>query len=226
MRTIIRHLLALAVLFGLTQLFSIGREGMHPLHLFNRNVADASYILLCMTLILGPLVKIVPPLRFLLPWRRELGIAFVVAALLHVTIYTAHFRWDVFRFFTETSQQGDATLLDNAFSISNWLGLLALSYAVVLAITSNDIAQNILGRGWKFLQQQSYTLFVLVAVHTLIYLYLVFNPNNTPGYFRQVFLVASGVTIFMQVSGYLLTVWQRSRIRRRRKPQSQSAVTD
>ncbi|NIP26921.1 MAG: hypothetical protein GWO38_24670, partial [Phycisphaerae bacterium] len=116
MRTIIRHLLALAVLFGLTQLFSIGREGMHPLHLFNRNVADASYILLCMTLILGPLVKIVPPLRFLLPWRRELGIAFVVAALLHVTIYTAHFRWDVFRFFTETSQQGDATLLDNAFS--------------------------------------------------------------------------------------------------------------
>jgi len=217
MVTLFRHILALALLIVLTQLFSIGREGLHPLHLFNRNVADASYILLCLTLSLGPLVKLVPPLRFLLPWRRELGIAFSVSAVVHVVIYTAHFQWDVFRFFTESSREGEAILLENPFSIANWVGVLALAYALVLTLTSNDIAQRLLGKGWKFLQQQSYTLFVLVAIHILIFLYLVFNPNLEMGHFRPVFIYATLTVIVMQTAGYLLTVWQRSRLRRRRK---------
>lgn len=220
MRTIIRHILALALLIGLINLFSIGREGLHTLHFFNRNVADASYILLCLTLTIGPLVKFVPPLRFILPWRRELGIAFAVAALMHVAVYTARFGWDFTRFFTETSEQGQTSFLDNPFAISNWVGLLALLYAVVLALTSNDIAQKSLGKGWKFLQQQSYTLFVLVGIHILIFLYMVFKPNTEPGHFNPAFIVASAVTIVMQSAGYLLTVWQRSRLRRKRRIQS------
>lgn len=222
MITWIRHLLALALLIAFTYLFSIGREGLHTLHFFNRNIADASYMMLCLTLMIGPLVKFVRPLRFLLPWRRELGISFTVAALLHVIIYTASFRWNVLRFFSESNRRGEAILLENPFSIANWIGLLAIAYAVVLTITSNDIAQRILGKGWKFLQQQSYTLFVLVAFHTVIYLYLVFEPGEELGHFRPVFIWASFITIVMQAAGYLLTVWQRARMRRRRttKPAS------
>lgn len=220
MLTWFRHLMALALLIGLVHFFSLGREELHPLHFFNRNVADASYILLCLTLILGPLVKFIPPLRFLLPWRRELGIAFTVSAVLHVTIYTASFQWDVLRFFSEANRQGEARLLENPFSIANWIGLLAILYAVVLALTSNDIAQQFLGRGWKFLQQQSYTLFVLVALHTLIFIYLIFNPGSEPGHFRPVFIWATAITIVMQTAGYFLTVWRRARVRRRRSAKS------
>lgn len=220
MRTILRHIAALALLIGLIYVFSIGREDLHTLHFFNRNVADASYLLLCLTLTIGPLVKFVPPLRFILPWRRELGIAFTVSAVLHIAIYAAGFNWDVTRFFSQVNDQGNSIMLENPFAISNWIGLLAITYAVILALTSNDIAQGFLGKGWKFLQQQSYTLFVLVAIHILIFLYMVFNPNNEPGYFRPIFIWASAVTIVMQSAGYLLTVWQRSRLRRRRKAQS------
>lgn len=222
MITWIRHLLALALLIALTYLFSLGREGLHTLHFFNRNIADASYIMLCLTLIIGPLVKFVGPLRFLLPWRRELGIAFVVAAVLHVTIYAASFRWNVTRFFLENNRQGEAILLENPFSIANWIGLLAIAYALVLGLTSNDIAQKMLGKGWKFLQQQSYTLFVLVAIHTLIFLYLVFDPNEELGHFQEVFIWVSLATIVMQTAGYLLTVWQRARLRRRRSVKTAS----
>jgi DMSO/TMAO reductase YedYZ heme-binding membrane subunit len=220
MQTIFRHVLALATLIGLIYLSSIDREGLHTLHFFNRNVADASYILLCMTLTIGPLVKIVPPLRFLLPWRRELVIAFTVSAGVHVAIYAAGFGWNVTRFFAERNPQGESVLLETPFAISNWVGLLALIYAFILALTSNDIAQGVLGKGWKFLQQQSYTLFVLVGIHTLIFLFMVFNPDSEFGHFKSVFILASAVTIVMQSSGYLLTVWQRSQIRRKRKAQS------
>ncbi len=216
MRTLFRHLLALGLLIGLTYLFMMGREELHALHFFNRAVADASYILLCLTLIIGPLVKIVSSLRFLLPWRRELGIAFVVSAVVHILIYASSFQWDVLRFFTETSRQGEVSLLENHFAISNWIGLIALLYALVLGLTSNDVAQKMLGKGWKFLQQQSYTLFVLVVVHVAIFIYLVFQPEVEIGFFKPVFIGAGLVTIGFQTAGFILTVWQRSRLRRRR----------
>lgn len=217
MKTLLRHILALVLLVALIYFFSIGREGLEALHFFNRNVADASYILLCLTLAIGPLGKIIPRLRFLLPWRRELGIAFVVAAVVHIIIYLSHFQWDVFRFFTESNRQGEARLLENPFAISNWIGFLALLYAIILGLTSNDISQRMLGKGWKFLQQQSYTLFVLVLLHIAIFLYLVFNHEKVPGYFTPVFIVAGLATIGLQTAGYLMTVSQNYRLRRRRR---------
>jgi sulfoxide reductase heme-binding subunit YedZ len=216
MQTFIRHLLALGLLIGLTYLFSIGRETLHALHLFNRAIADASYILLCLTLIIGPLVKFVSGLRFLLPWRRELGIAFTVSAVIHVLIYASSFQWNVLRFFAQTSRDSDPKLLENPFAISNWIGLIAIVYALVLGLTSNDVAQKMLGKGWKFIQQQSYTLFVLVLLHAAIFIYLVFNPNEAVGFFQPVFIGAGLLTIGFQTAGFTLTVWQRSRLRPRR----------
>lgn len=217
MKTLLRHILALILLVVLIYLSSLGREELESLHFFNRTVADASYLLLCLTLVIGPLVKFVPRLRFLLPWRRELGIAFMVAAGVHVLIYTSHFRWDVLRFFSDTNQQGRVRLLENPFAISNWIGLLALLYAVILGLTSNDVSQRMLGKGWKFLQQQSYTLFVLVLFHIAIFLYLVLNPRREPGYFPPIFIVAGVITILLQTAGYLITVRRNYRLRRRHR---------
>lgn len=219
MRTFIRHLLALGLLTGLCFLFVWGRSAIHPLHRFNRAAADASYLLLCLTLIIGPLVKIVPSLRFLLPWRRELGIAFTVAAVLHVIVYSSRYDFAVLRFFSEVTGEGETRLLEDAFGIANIIGLVALLYAAVLFITSNDIAQGILGRGWKFLQQQSYTLFVLVLLHVALFLYMVIKAEPPTAFVRKIFVGAGLVTIGFQLTGYFLTVWQRSQLRRGRRRQ-------
>jgi sulfoxide reductase heme-binding subunit YedZ len=216
MQTLVRHLLALGLLIGLIYLFSFGRDSLHALHRFNRAIADASYILLCLTLILGPLIKFVSRLRFLLPWRRELGIAFVVSAVIHVLIYASSFQWDLTRFFSEANRQGEAVMLENPFSIANWIGLIALVYALVLGSTSNDVAQKLLGKGWKFIQQQSYTLFVLVVLHAAIFLYLVFNPQAENGYFRPLFIIFGSLAVGLQAAGFILTVRQNARLRRRR----------
>ncbi len=213
MRTLIRHLLAILLLIVLIGLFALGRPGLHPLHFWNRIIADASFVLLCLTLALGPLVKFVPRLRFLLPWRRELGIAFTVSASLHVAIYTSNFNWNFLRFFATAGKEGGIKWLNNAFAIANWTGLIALLYALILTLTSNDFTQRYLGRGWKFLQQQSYTLFVLVLLHTAIFLYLVFDEREDA--IRPLFIVVAFFALILQAAGYLYTVRLQ---RRRRRP--------
>jgi DMSO/TMAO reductase YedYZ heme-binding membrane subunit len=69
-----RHLATIVFLTGLAWFFTVGRAGMHPVHLWNRAFADAAYVLLCLTLAIGPVVRWAPRLWPLLPWRRELGI--------------------------------------------------------------------------------------------------------------------------------------------------------
>jgi sulfoxide reductase heme-binding subunit YedZ len=141
MITLLRHFLAIIVLLGLIFLFALNsNQESYTVHYWNRNIADASFVLLCLTLSLGPVTKLIPKTRFLLPWRRELGIAFAVSATMHVVIYADFYRWDVLRFFARIEEGQEAKWLDNAFAIGNWIGLLALLYAVVLALTSNDIA--------------------------------------------------------------------------------------
>ena len=139
----------------------------------NSVLADISVVLLCLVLILGPVARFVPKVRPLVPWGRELGIGMFVTGSLHVLILLWG-GWDVLGFFFERDLSGPAwmpTLGSRRMEASmagaaNWVGLLALGYALVLAATSNDWSQRRLGRGWKFIQRQAYTLFVLVFLHT------------------------------------------------------------
>ncbi len=188
----------------LVWLFTLGREEMHPIHLWNRAFADASFVLLGLTLIIGPLVKFIPRMGIMIPWRRELGVWCAVAAIVHVAIYAQAFDWDVLRFFVRETDHGTA-LLRNAFAIANAVGVAALIYLIPLTMTSNDFSMRLLGRSWKFLQQQSYTLFVLSSLHVLGFLYFVYQPNNQhiPSW-----LVLWGFIILpalLQVLGYVFT---------------------
>lgn len=76
------------VVVGLTMLlvwlFWWGRTGADDgVTLSNTDLADASVVLLCLILMLGPVAHFVPRMRPLVPWGRELGIAmFVTAALM------------------------------------------------------------------------------------------------------------------------------------------------
>ncbi len=72
---------------------------------------------------------------------------------------------------------------------------MALGYALVLAATSNDFSQRRLGRGWRFLQRQAYTLFVLSWLHTAGW--LLFSYPHSPGFIPW-FLTFTTVAVVAQ----------------------------
>jgi sulfoxide reductase heme-binding subunit YedZ len=150
---------------------------------WNQVLADTSLILLCLILVLGPVERFVPRMRRLVPWGRELGIAMFVTAGLHVVILFDG-SWDL----VGLSFGVDGFFSDESFwKAANWVGLVALGYAVVLAATSNDFSQRRLGRGWKFLQRQAYTLFVLSWLHTAGWLLFSYphSPTFIPWFLRS-----------------------------------------
>lgn len=71
------------------------------------------------------------------------------------------------------------------------------------AATSNDFSQRTLGRGWKFLQRQTYTLFVLTWLHTAGFLLV-----TETGRFEPVlrFLTSTVLAVVAQFSGFVHTV--------------------
>ena len=90
---------------------------------------------------------------------------------------------------------------------ANWAGLIALGAAMVLAATSNDWSQRRLGRGWKFVHQQAYTVFVLTWLHIAAFVLL-----RSGGMYHQPRLSASllwGITlavVLAQFVGFVRTV--------------------
>ena len=72
-----------------------------------------------------------------------------------------------------------ASQVANRFTVADWVGLWALAFAVLLALTANNLAQRLFGSGWKFLQQQAYTCFALACAHTFLILYIGYNGLRT-----------------------------------------------
>lgn len=69
-----------------------------------RAFGDAAVMLLLVALAMGPAARLAPPLARLLPWRREFGVWFGLAALVHTLIVLDGWaRWDVARFLGYTS---------------------------------------------------------------------------------------------------------------------------
>ena len=175
------------------------RGGDEKFDLWNKVLADTSLILLCLILMLGPVARFVPRMRRLVPWGRELGIGMFVTAGLHVVIL-----FDGIRDLVRVSFGGDGFFGDESFwAAANWVGLVALAYALVLAATSNDFAQRRLGRGWKFLQRQAYTLFVLAWLHTAGWLLFSFPHSPT---FIPWFWAFTMVAVVAQFAGFVHTV--------------------
>jgi DMSO/TMAO reductase YedYZ heme-binding membrane subunit len=216
-----RHVAAVAVVLVLMLVFwEVHRESGEALvgHFWNKVLADTSFVLLCLILTLGAVSRFVPRLRRLVPWNRELGIGMFVTAGLHVMIVLDYMLVD--QYYASRGVLGRGTVFsfegvsdalfgpsgwvtgDDLLAAANWVGLFALGYALVLAATSNDFSQRLLGRGWKFTQRQTYTLFVLTWLHTAAF--LVYLDTFTPAFtWFWVFTILAVVT---QVSGFVHTV--------------------
>jgi DMSO/TMAO reductase YedYZ heme-binding membrane subunit len=165
-------------------------------------LADTSLVLLCLILMLGAVARLVPRLRPVVPWGRELGIGMFVTAGLHVALLVPSDD-NVIGFFGEVIFPGK-TRSPSMWTGANWVGALALGYALVLAATSNDWSQRKLRRGWKFLQRQVYTLFVLTWIHTAAFVLL--GAGHDASLFVWLFWGVTTAAVVAQFAGFVHTV--------------------
>lgn len=199
-----RHVAAIGVVLVLVLLFwwvhPDPTDSRNARLQWNRILADTSFVLLCLILMLGPVARFVPRLRRLVPWGRELGIAMFVTAGLHVVILIGDFSSLSDAFFGAYGFIAD----ESFWTAVNWVGLFALGYALVLAATSNDLSHRLLGRGWKFLQRQTYTLFVLTWLHTAGFVLFAQGESSVP--FISWFWIFTTLAVVTQFSGFVHTV--------------------
>lgn len=213
-----RHL-RVGTLAGLLLLaFWSGRLDWDPEMRLWRAFGDASLVLLAASLMLGPLVRLRPGLARLLPLRRELGIQFAVLAGIHTLLILAGWvRWDVLRFlgYEYIEAAGRWVRLESGFGLANIAGVVALIWAIVLALTSSDAATRFLGASaWKWLHGAAYSVFYLVVLHTAYFLFLHYafsfhRPVPPPDWFRWPFLALAAAVVTLQLVAFAVTVRRR-----------------
>lgn len=176
---------------------------VQPFYLGHEMLAATSLVLLCLILMVGPAARFLPRLRPVVPWGRELGIAMFVTAGLHVAMLN-DFDLYVTGFFGHRTPRGDFELGTEMWHAANWVGAVALGYALVLAATSNDWSQRKLGRGWKFLQRQTYTLFVLAWLHTAAFVLI--GAGHGALLDSWLFWGVTTAAVVLQFAGFVHTV--------------------
>lgn len=155
-------------------LYAWWRESMfygQVLHL----TGDFAVQLLIVTMAVTPLRLLFPKaawVRGLLRRRRHLGVAAFGYSLLHTVVYIQR-------------HPELAFILEDASEFAMWTGWLAFFLMLALALTSNDAAVRLLGRGWKRLHRVVYLAAALVFVH---WIFSAFDP--TVGYIHLGVLVA------------------------------------
>lgn len=98
-RPLVRHLAVAAVAAALVGAFWASRPTWAGEMRLWKAVGDAAFVLLLVTLALGPLARIAAPASRLLPWRRQCGIWFALVATVHaVLVVHGWARWSLRRF--------------------------------------------------------------------------------------------------------------------------------
>lgn len=219
---IVRHcaVLILAVILVVAFLFS--RAEWSEMHRYNRAIGDVSVVLISLAMVIGPASRITNWrwVNRLLPYRRELGIWAVATALIHTIIIL--FGWvelDFWRLFGFEfhPQLNKYVMVRHGFALGNALGFLALVYGAVLALTSNNVSQRVLGISvWKFIQQGAYVLWWLVVVHTSYFLFIHFldyhRRTPDPNWAQLPFIGLVLSVVIVQFAASVVT-WRRVRLR-------------
>ncbi len=173
-----RHLGALALAALLVWGFGALRPEWSPMHRWNRAFGDASLIMVALVMVLGPLARLWRRATPALVWRRELGVWGFVAGLIHagfILFGWVNLEWQRLFGFEYHGQLAQYVMFDKGFGLANVIGILALVYALVLTVSSNDLSQRWLGMSvWKYLQQGAYILWALILAHTAYFLYMHF----------------------------------------------------
>jgi DMSO/TMAO reductase YedYZ heme-binding membrane subunit len=212
-----RHLASAAAMFLLVVLYLNAMGGFaYNGHTWNRSFANASVVLLAVTLAIGPLARLWRAARHALAWRREIGIWGTIAAVMHVGIF---WQWSLdwaWRPFFYPGMHGEVAetmmgdrgsgLLPTVFNLANVVGLVALVYALVLAITSNDASQRWLKSGWSWLQNRATTMWLLVLAHAWAFAYYIEGPSSIRS---GTLWVSFWMVLLLQTMAFAKHVWLR-----------------
>lgn len=209
----IRHLLVVLLSALGTYAFLESRAEWSEMHRWNRAAGDMSLVMVALAMGIGPIARLWKNFRKFLPWRRELGIYGVLLAIIHVAIILVGWiEWDLVKLFGYEIHPvtGKYVMLQHGFGLSNAIGIVALVYAITLALTSNDWSQKKLGSFiWKFLQQGAYVYWALITVHTAYFLYLHFQDFHRrvpdPNWAQLPFAILVLLVVSLQISAFVKT---------------------
>ncbi len=130
----------------------------------------------------SPLARLWPPAVRALPWRRELGIWFVVTAIVHaVLILDGWVVWDMGRRLGSEfiPQLGRIARLGPGFGLANLLGLLAVAWALILGAASWDRAVALpRARRLEVVAPRCARFFYLTLLHTAYFLFIHFASST------------------------------------------------
>ncbi len=220
-RLIQRHSVVglLSVLLALP--FWFGRLDWDPEMRLWRAIGDSSFVLLLFTLAIGPVARLWPTAARLVPWRRETGIWYGLAAIVHtLLILQGWVRWDWLRFlgYEFIPELNRTARIEPGFGLANLVGLVAVFLTLFLMATSSNWAVDRLGASaWKWLHYGSYTIFYLIALHAFYFLFIHYTvsfhrmvPDNS-NWFQTPFLILAVAIPVLQAAAFLKTVARRRR---------------
>lgn len=223
----LRHLLVGSCSLLLVYLFYLSYEawGVKPAlwpnwgadHPFWRSWAHAAFVLLFLTLIIGPAAKLWRPLTRLLSWRRELGVWFAVLGVGHAwAIWDRWAQQDIYALFgiQKLEEMGGYVLARPEVGIMNMMMLMLAPMIILLAVTSSDRAVNFLGiSSWKWLHNSLiHAIFYIVMLRGMLYLFFFFqySPPNWRQYpsiwFLYPFLGMGVFAVLLQAAAFAKTV--------------------
>ena len=217
---VVRHATVAGLAAALVWLFWSTRSTWDGEMRLWKAVGDAAFVLLLVTLSLGPAARLARPVTRLLPWRRQFGIWFALVAAIHgILVVHGWARWSVRRFlgYEFVAQLGREVRLEPGFGLANLVGLTALGFTSVLAATSSDRALRRLGApAWKWLHHSALFVFYLSLLHAGYFLFLhytvSFHKQVPPAdWFRFPFVALGSVVVLLQFGAFLKTTTRAQR---------------
>lgn len=182
----IQRLLDVGVPAGLFLLFFLFYNfGKITPHEMVKNTGLLSITLLGITLLVGPLSKLVPALDILKAHRKFWGITSFLVALTHVIlVFIFYYKFNLLKFVDTTNPKYGGILA----------GLLALIILLLVTLTSNQKALNKLSpKTWKIIQTTSYLALALAVLH----FYLMEQVNGVLVIKRLLGQITLGFAVFV-----------------------------
>ncbi len=162
----------------------------------------ASFVLLFLVMIIGPIMRIKKPSENALPliapwsWRGELGIWFALLGLGHFIIVLLD------RPFNALIKIGGS-----GFGLANLLGLAALIWALFLMFTSfNKVIMYLGVTSWRWLHSFTNVVFYLVSAHFIYFQFFSTYGDIGPDWFGYMAVAMAGTIIILQLTGFAVAV--------------------
>ena len=172
------------------------------------------FILLFLILIIGPIMRLKKPTKSSSPlatpwsWRGELGIWFAITGLVHFIIIVVN------RPFSNLIKIGDG-----GFGLANLLGLIALVWALLLAITSFGKIISFLGVSlWKWLHSFTYVVFYLVFGHFIYFQFFSTYGKLGPDWFGYTAVTMVIIVVILQLIAVIYSLIYRIKNKNKKIP--------